>query len=277
MAAIAALKVGAGLATAATAASVISTVASFAPEMMTEPLAETTECTIAQQQPRWDAVLKGKTVLAIGPGVSRNEESAAFVRRLVRESKLPIVLDADGLNAFEGRANEIDGSGRTLVLTPHPGEMARLTGLTVAQVQADRIGAARAFAGDHKCILVLKGDRTLVAEAAGRVWVNTNGNPGMAKGGTGDVLTGVIAGMLAQHAPDRFLDAVVAGVYLHGMAGDLACREFGENAMMATDVIEKLGAAFASVQWQPRTTLVRRASPQQRWRRSAVPSGLGLG
>ena len=145
---------------------------------------------------RLDALSKGMTVLAVGPGISRNHETSEFVRSLVVKTQTPMVLDADGLNAFEGRAGELNGKGRTLVITPHPGEMARLTGSTVAAVQRDRLNVARTFAREHELIVVLKGHRTLIAQPDGSVWVNTTGNPGMATGGTGDILTGMVAGLI---------------------------------------------------------------------------------
>jgi hydroxyethylthiazole kinase-like uncharacterized protein yjeF len=274
MAGISALRSGAGLCTVATPAGVQSLVSSFAPELMTEGVAETEDGTIslrAFEYGRMAEIAKGKTVLAIGPGISRNDESAQFVRTLRRESKLPVVLDADGLNAFEGRAVELDrvaGPDRNrplLVVTPHPGEMARLMSMSVAQVQADRIGVVRRFAKERQCIVVLKGHRTLVAEPGGKVWVNLTGNPGMATGGTGDVLTGMIAGFLAQF-PKNTLHALLAAVYVHGLAGDLACGEHGEMAMIAGDVIGKIGDAINSVEWDQRLTVLRRPLPQPFWR-----------
>ncbi len=193
-----------------------------------------------------DALVKGKTVLAVGPGVSRHPETADVVRTVVKKYGMPIVLDADGLNAFEGRAAELKGDGRGLVITPHPGEMARLTGLTVAAVQQDRLNVARKFAGEHGLIVVLKGDRTLVARPDGEVWVNTTGNPGMSTGGTGDILTGMCAGMMAQN-PERIFEAVICAVHLHGLAGDVARETMGEPSMTATDLLKALPEAFRRV------------------------------
>ncbi len=246
MAGMAALRAGAGLATVATAQSVLPTVAGFAPEVMTEPLAETEAGTIsitAREYGRLDAIVRAKTVLALGPGISRNHDTVQFIRAVVNKYPLPLVIDADGLNAFEGEAHRLDGSVRPLVLTPHPGEMSRLAGLTTKEVQADRIGVARRFAAEHHCFLVLKGHRTLVAEPGGHVWVNPSGNPGMASGGTGDVLTGVVAAMVAQH-PGDVARAVAAAVYLHGLAGDVACESMGEHSLIATDLLAGLPEAF---------------------------------
>ena len=236
MAGMAALRAGTGLATVATPRSVLAQVAGFAPELMTEPLAETDTGTIsASQYARMDLIVEGKTVLALGPGITRNAETVEFIRAVVAKYTLPLVIDADGLNAFEGCADKLSGSKRPLVLTPHPGEMARLTGLSVKQVQQDRMGTARRFARDHHCIVVLKGHRTLVAEPDGHVWVNMTGNPGMATGGTGDVLTGLIAGMIAQF-PNDLARAVCAAVWLHGVAGDQAAT-FSEQYLTATDLL----------------------------------------
>lgn len=250
MAGFSALRAGAGLVTVGTAKSVLPTVAGFHPELMTEPLEETAEGTIAASAlSRIEQLAAKKSVLAIGPGISRNEQTAEIVRKLTTETKTTVVLDADGLNAFEGRSDDLNGHGRTLVLTPHPGEMARLTGLSIAAIQRDRVNVAREFAKLHKVILVLKGDRTIVAGPDGEAWANPTGNPGMATGGTGDILTGIVAGMLAQF-PYRAVQAVIAAVYLHGLAGDLACGTWpftdglGEQSLVATDLIHSLSLAF---------------------------------
>jgi NAD(P)H-hydrate epimerase len=246
MAGMAALRAGAGLSTVATAKSVLATVAGFHPELMSEPLDETDAGSIsirALQQGRMDSLADRKTVLAVGPGIARHPETAEFVRGVVGKYKLPIVLDADGLNAFEGRAAELKKSAATLVITPHPGEMARLTSSTVPAIQHDRLNVARSFARDHRLIVVLKGHRTLIAQPDGTVWVNTTGNPGMATGGTGDILTGMAAGLIAQH-PDRIADAVIAAVHLHGLAGDVARESMGEHSMVATDLLTALPEAF---------------------------------
>jgi NAD(P)H-hydrate epimerase len=249
MAGIAVLRTGAGLSTVATPKSVLATVAGFHPEVMTEPLEETDAGSISTRalaSGRMEALLKGKTVLAVGPGISRHPETSEFVRSLVVKCKTPLVLDADGLNAFEGRASELNGKGRTLAITPHPGEMARLTGSTVAVVQRDRINVTRTFAREHELIVVLKGHRTLIAQPDGTVWVNTTGNPGMATGGTGDILTGMVAGLMAQN-PERILEAVIAAVHLHGLAGDVARESVGEHSMVATDLVKALPEAFRRV------------------------------
>jgi len=248
MTGMAALRAGAGLATVATAKSGLSTVAGFYPELMTEPLAETREGTIsAHVGSRLDALVKGKSVVAIGPGISRFPETAELVRTLVGKCEVPVVLDADGLNAFEGCTDELNGQGRVLVITPHPGEMARLCECSIAEVQKDRLGVARRFARDHDLIVVLKGHRTLVVQPDGEAWVNTTGNPGMSTGGTGDILTGMVAGLIAQN-PNSALLAVCAAVHLHGLAGDVMRETLGEHSLVATDLLKGLPEAFRRAQ-----------------------------
>jgi hydroxyethylthiazole kinase-like uncharacterized protein yjeF len=254
MAGFAALRAGAGLSTVATAKSALPTVASFHPELMTEALPETEQGTISVRAlgSGLDSLLARKT-LAIGPGISRNSETAEFVRAVVERAgassgdSAGMVVDADALNAFEGMAGKLNGRGRTLVITPHPGEMSRLTGLSIAEIQANRLEVARKFAREHELIVVLKGHRTLITAPDGTVWVNPTGNPGMATGGTGDVLTGMVAGLVAQHPKDAFLATALA-VYLHGLAGDLAAEALGENSLVATDLIHFLPVAFAQTQ-----------------------------
>jgi ADP-dependent NAD(P)H-hydrate dehydratase / NAD(P)H-hydrate epimerase len=247
MAGISVLRVGAGLSTVATAGSVLGIVAGFHPEVMTEPLRETKDGSISLSAVRQiDQLAEGKTVLAIGPGISRNSETSDFVRSAVKRFTIPIVLDADGLNAFDGRSEELNGKAGPIVITPHPGEMARLAGSTVAAVQRDRINVARTFAREHELIVVLKGHRTLIAQPDGMVWVNTTGNPGMATGGTGDILTGMVSGLMAQD-PKHIAGAVIAAVHLHGLAGDVARESMGEHSLVATDLVKALPEAFRRV------------------------------
>lgn len=249
MAGMAALRAGAGLSTVATAKSVLATVAGFHPELMTEPLEETDAGSISiRALQQLNTLAERKTVLAVGPGISRHPETAEVVRGVVRKNKVPIVLDADGLNAFEEHSAELKNPAGTLVITPHPGEMARLAGSTIPAVQHDRLNVARTFAREHELIVVLKGHRTLIAQPDGTIWVNTTGNPGMATGGTGDILTGMVAGLIAQN-PDRIADAVIAAVHLHGLAGDVARESMGEHSLVATDLLRALPEAFRRV-WQ---------------------------
>lgn len=244
MAGIAALRSGAGLSTVATPMSVLATVAGFHPELMSESLPETDAGTIAANaSTRLQEIISGKSVVAIGPGISRHSETAGLVRALVHEYRIPMVVDADGLNAFEGQTADLNGTGRLLVITPHPGEMARLMGCSVANVQENRLDVATTFAREHEVIVVLKGHRTLVVLPDGQAWINTTGNAGMATGGTGDILTGMVSGLIAQSLQEVPL-AVLAAVYLHGLAGDIASERMGEHSLIATDLLHALPEAF---------------------------------
>ena len=252
MTSLAAMRAGAGLVTAAVPAAVVAQVSSFAPELMTQPLkagvtGEVAVAGITRQQ--FAKLAEGKTLIAIGPGLGRGAGAVKLVEAVLSESELPAVMDADALNILAAnpellaKLGDVAKGGRTIVLTPHPGEMARLTGKSVAEIQADRLEAARNFAGETGVTLVLKGSRTLIAHPDGSAAVNTTGNPAMAKGGSGDVLTGIIAGLLAQY-PNDVAHAVEAAVYLHGMAGDFAVREWDEHTLLATDSLAHLSKAF---------------------------------
>ena len=246
MASLGALRAGAGLVTAAVPKSILNTVAAIAPELMVEPLAEGEEGAVSfknMEVARLGTLLKKISVVVVGPGLSTMSDAPEFARQMVEKSKQPVVVDADGLNAFEGRGKLLRGDSRVMVLTPHPGEMARLTGLTVGEVEADRVGLARRFAVKHRLTLVLKGWRTLVAHRDGTVAVNTTGNPAMAKGGSGDILAGIIAALLAQY-PNDVAQAVEAAVYLHGLAGDFAVQAMDEHTVLATDTLAHLSDAF---------------------------------
>jgi NAD(P)H-hydrate epimerase len=246
MSGMAALRAGAGLSTVATPARVLSSIAAFAPELMTEPLPETAAGSIAPaaaESNRFIDLTKPMTVVAIGPGIGRNPDTVRFVHEAVHQTKVPLVLDADGLNAFQNQTNLLDGRRRPLVLTPHPGEMSRLTGLSIKTVQSDRLNVARKFAREHHLVLVLKGDRTIIALPDGWAWVNPTGNPGMATGGTGDILTGMTAGVIAQ-MPHDYARAAIAAVYLHGLAGDVAAETMGEHSLVATDLLTGLPEAY---------------------------------
>jgi hydroxyethylthiazole kinase-like uncharacterized protein yjeF len=242
MAGVSALRAGAGLVTVASADSAIASIAAHAPELMTEPLAETETGAISTRAfdyGRFAAVAERKTVFALGPGVGTHFETAAFVRKVASEFSQPMVIDADGLNCLTGTE-----FGRpSLVLTPHPGEMARLTHLANEAVLEDRVGVARSFATQRKVWLVLKGQRTLIASPEGRVWINPTGTPALATGGAGDILTGLIAGLLAQF-PGEVEAAVLAGVYLHGLAGELGATRLGEQYLIATDLLRFLPEAI---------------------------------
>ncbi|MDR3773336.1 MAG: NAD(P)H-hydrate dehydratase [Terracidiphilus sp.] len=254
MAALAALRSGAGLVTAAVPAPALAVVAAVAPELMTWPLAATAAGAISAESltpEALTALLAGKTVLAIGPGIGQAAETVKFVTGLLAATKIPAVIDADALNILAAKpvllAKLARRGERTMVLTPHPGEMARLAGITVAEVQANRLKVARGFAEKFGVTLVLKGARTLIAHPDGRVAVNTTGNPGMAKGGSGDLLTGLVAGLLAQFSADA-ARAVEAAVCLHGLAADLAVRgpeaNQDEHTLLATDSLRQFSRAF---------------------------------
>jgi NAD(P)H-hydrate epimerase len=245
MASLAALRAGAGLVTAAVPLSIVDTVARITPELMVAPLAESDGAVALsnQEDASLKKLLKGIKVLALGPGLSTDGEASEFARQLLAKTNLPVVIDADALNAFAGRTDLLDGSGRTMVLTPHPGEMARLVGKTVKEVEADRVNLARDFAAKHSLTLILKGWRTLIAHPDGAVAVNTSGNPAMAKGGSGDILTGIVAAMLGQF-PDDVASAVEAAVYLHGLAADFAAQAMDEHTVLATDTLAHLSDAF---------------------------------
>jgi len=241
LSAMGALRSGAGLVTVATPAGCQSTVASMAPEYMTEAIEEADNGLSAAAV---DRILDmARDVVAIGPGLGQGSDTKAFVKAFVDRATMPLVIDADGLNAFGDDPERLSGrEGRDVIITPHPGEMARLVGMSTDEVQASRLEIARNFAIAHHVYVVLKGHRTVIATPDDKIFINPTGNPGMATGGTGDVLTGMIAAWVAQ-----LLDAEAAcklAVYLHGMAGDLADADEGEAAMTATDLAAHLGDAF---------------------------------
>jgi ADP-dependent NAD(P)H-hydrate dehydratase / NAD(P)H-hydrate epimerase len=247
----AALRAGAGLVTVATPEPALPIIASHIPEVMTEPLPATDAGTISRRSfdyGRFDSILKGKQALGIGPGLSTNEETQDFVRKVVAKRSVPTVLDADGLNAFDGRAAELKNADGLLAVTPHPGEMARLLGLGTQEVQANRVEVALRAAGEWNAVVALKGHETVIASPAGEAFINSTGNPGMGTGGTGDVLTGMLAGLVAQygHGLDysAFARLVAFGVYLHGLGGDIAYAEHGGAPLMASDLIHALPRAF---------------------------------
>ena len=251
LAARGALRSGAGLVTVATPVDVVPTVAAGAPEMMTAPLVATDAGTASLRNldySRFASLARGKSVIAIGPGLSMHQETRQFVHSLVADSELPLILDADGLNAFEGQADRLNArKSPFLALTPHPGEMARLLGTTVAEVQARRLEAALEAASRWRAVVALKGYHTIVAAPDGRAFINSTGNPGMATGGTGDALTGIVAGLTAQFGTADWPRVIGLAVYLHGLAGDIAAARVGEAPLIATDLIEALPAAFARV------------------------------
>lgn len=246
MAGRSALRAGTGLVTIAPTAEARPAVEAQCLEAMVETSLVSPERGLAEgDRRRLDALLAGKTAVAIGPGLSTATGARAAVLHLVSTLRLPAVLDADGLNALAEAKDGFRPGGAPLVLTPHPGEMARLLGIANADVQADRVGAARAAAARFGAVVILKGARSVVADPDGRVFVNPTGNPGMASGGTGDALTGVVGGLLAQGL--GALDAARLGVYLHGLAGDLAAEEKGLAGLVCSDLIDALPRAILSL------------------------------
>lgn len=246
MASWAALRVGAGLVTAAVPEPVLPLVATPNPEVMTEPLPATETGSIslrALEYERFNGIVKGKSVIGIGPGVTTQTETVQLIRTVVgKYLDIPIVLDADGLNAFAGHAADLKATRKMLAVTPHPGEMARLVGSDTNQIQSRRLEVAREAAAAWNAFVILKGYQTVVASPDGKAWINSTGNAGMATGGTGDVLTGMLAGLIAQHGAGAA--ALCFGVYLHGLAGDIAYADSGEAPLMATDLIHSIPRAY---------------------------------
>jgi ADP-dependent NAD(P)H-hydrate dehydratase / NAD(P)H-hydrate epimerase len=246
MASLSALRAGAGMVTLAVPESLEARLPSRPWEIMTLPLPETADHTISlSAEKALLQFLEGKAAAAIGPGLSAQAETQELVRNLIRQNEIPTVLDADGLNAFGEKAALLSQARAPLILTPHPGEMARLSGLSTEKIQRDRPEAAGQFSQEHRVHVVLKGARTVVADPSGLLSINPTGNPGMATAGTGDVLTGIIAGLLSQGLSAA--GAAKLGVYLHGLAGDLAAAQRGPMGLIAGDLIEQIPAAIRSL------------------------------
>jgi ADP-dependent NAD(P)H-hydrate dehydratase / NAD(P)H-hydrate epimerase len=264
MAGYAALRAGAGLVTVATPDVVLPVVASAHPEIMTEPLSATTDGTAAMRNVidrpsvptekaaispealdrlmketkfRFARIEEGKTVLAVGPGLGTHPETQDFIRAIVRHTYRPVILDADGLNAFAKKADELNRrKAEFLAITPHPGEMARLLNSSTKDVQHDRVKTAQDAARRWNAHVILKGSHTIIAAPDGQVFINTSGNPGLAKGGSGDVLTGVLAALTAQFKTDDWTRILALGVYLHGRAAEFATKNTDESGLLATEV-----------------------------------------
>lgn len=235
----AALRCGAGLVTTAVPESLLDIVEGGFLEVMSLPLAQTDQGTIALEAlPAIGNLLGTVSVCAIGPGMSGAKEVNAIVRFVLEESGVPVVIDADGINAIRGDIAVLKDRQIPVVLTPHPGEMARLTGMKISVIQANRIKIARDFAQEWGVTLVLKGNNTVIATKSGELYANTTGNPGMATAGSGDVLCGIITGLIAQGIKPQ--SAAVAGVFIHGLAGDQAAENKGQRGLIAGDLIDKL-------------------------------------
>ncbi len=241
LAALGALRGGAGLVTVATRPEALVPVMQHAPEVMGVELINEGPLGPRDLNALLDAA-EGKAAVVFGPGIDRGEETWKLLGPLLEELTCPCVLDADGLNALAGHLELLQKSKSELLLTPHPGEMARLLNLTTAEVQKNRVSLARSFAKDHQVVLVLKGARTLIARDDGTVFVNPTGNPGMATGGTGDVLAGLCGALIAQGLSTE--DAAVSGTWVHGLAGDVARERRGEMGLIASDLLEGLGEVW---------------------------------
>ena len=249
LAAGAALRSGCGLVTVATPEPCLAVVAAARAEIMTEPLPVSRGGGLDPAGlTNLIALARERDAVVLGPGLGQEEGTRELVRRFARDCPVPLVVDADGLNALAALGAEgrelLRGRGAATILTPHPGEMARLVERPTAELQRDRVGAALALARETGAVVVLKGERTVVAEPEGRAAICPTGNPGMATGGTGDVLAGVAGSLLARHGP---LLAATAAPYVHGRAGDLVARRIGEEGLVAGDLVEALPAAIESV------------------------------
>jgi hydroxyethylthiazole kinase-like uncharacterized protein yjeF len=246
MASMGAARAGSGLVTLAVPVSLHGLMEVKLTEVMTEPLAETAERTIAEAAvPRLEELLQAKDALALGPGISTQEETRRVVLRLVEGCPCPVVVDADALTVLVGHLGVLKRARAPVILTPHPGEMGRLTGLSPAEVQSRRVELTQAFSREHGVTLVLKGARTLVASPEGRLAVNGSGNPSLASGGTGDVLTGLIAGFLAQGLAS--FQAACLGVYCHGAASDRLAPRYGDRGLLATDLLPEIPAVLKAL------------------------------
>ncbi len=240
------MRAGAGLVTLAAPRSLNNIFAGALVEVMTETLRENAaEEMEALGDGDWRALLARKNVLLFGPGVGVNASTQNITRWLLKNLDMPWVIDADGLNNVALEIDRLRHAKFPPVLTPHPGEMARLVGKETSAVNADRVGIARAFAVAHRCHLVLKGARTVIATAEGKVFINPTGNPGMASGGMGDVLAGILAALLGQGLSAE--DAMKLGVYLHGFVGDRVAASRGEIGLIASDIIEGLPAGMSAL------------------------------
>ena len=241
MACQAALRIGAGLVTLAIPKSLNAIMEMKLTEVMTEPLPETPKQSLSLRA--FNSILRlceNKRAVIIGPGLGTFKETQSLILKLIKTLDLPVVLDADGLTALATQPKILPTANRSLILTPHPGEMAKLIQSTSKEVQEDRIGISRNFSQSRQVHLILKGYRTLITTPKGEVFINPTGNPGMASGGTGDVLTGMIGGLICQGF--EILPSLQIAVYLHGLAGDEVASERGEKSLVATDIIEKIPA-----------------------------------
>jgi NAD(P)H-hydrate epimerase len=246
MTGLGAARAGAGLVTLAVPTSLHGLMETKLTEVMTEPLAETADQTVASEAlPRLRTLLEDKQALALGPGISVHEETAQVVLQLVESSPCPIVLDADGINGLVDNLDVLARARTPVILTPHPGEMGRLLNRSATEVQNERLALTQSFSQEYGVTLVLKGARTLISSPEGRLAINSTGNPGLASGGTGDVLTGLIAGFVAQGLSP--FDAACMGVYCQGKAADRLARRLGEQGMLAMDLLPEIPVVLKSL------------------------------
>jgi len=240
---IAAMRTGAGLVTLGIPESLNLIMEVKLTEVMTLPLAETAAGSLSLgAKKRILQMIEKIDVIALGPGLSTNIETGKLLRGLLGAIEKPVVLDADGLNLLNGDLSLLKNARCSLVITPHPGEAGRLIGVGSKEVQSDRISTARKIASQSGAVVVLKGAATVIANSQGDVWVNPTGNPGMASGGVGDILTGMIASFIGQGFSG--IDAARAAVYIHGKAGDIAAEKIGMPSLIATDIIDNLPMAM---------------------------------
>ena len=237
-----ALRSGVGLLRAAVPRSVYPLLVDAIPEAVFLPVAEEDGCFCTASIAALTETLTTADSVVVGCGMGRGEGQTALVRQILAHSTVPVILDADGINAVTPHILTEETRTAPLILTPHPGEMARLIGATIPQVQADRVGAALRLAQEVNGVVVLKGHCTVIAAPDGRVMENPTGNPGMATGGSGDVLAGIIGSLAAQGVPP--FAAAVCGAYIHGAAGDAAAEKYSQRGMLPTDLIEELGSLF---------------------------------
>jgi len=239
MACDSAMRVGAGLVTLGIPEDLNPIMETKLTETMTCPLPQTESRSLSLQA--FDTITslaEGKHALVLGPGISTDSETMALVRKIVQSLSIPMVIDADGITALAGDKKALQKTKAPVILTPHPGEMARLMDISAREIQEDRIGAATRCSAGFGCHIILKGARTIVSAPSGEAFINPTGNPGMASGGTGDVLTGMIGGFVCQGMP--LTDAAVVATFLHGLAGDRVAAEKGERSLVATDLLEKI-------------------------------------
>ncbi len=245
LAGIGAARGGAGLVTLAVPVSLNDILEVKCTEVMTLPLPETDQRSLAPPaEEKISEFAASCQAVALGPGISQVPATAELARALIAQLPQPLVIDADGLNACADSPDVLRQRCGPTIITPHPGELSRLTGAPVAQIQQDRVGAARQAAEHLSCVVILKGAGTVIADPQGEAWINSTGNPGMASGGVGDVLTGLIGALLAGGATP--VAAAVSGVYYHGLAGDLAAQQRGERRLIASDLLDQLPYALES-------------------------------